>query len=109
MSVLPGLSDIRKVIFGNVKSLDSTEQMPSRLLSVLDIILDNLDVNVENPQEDENEDGESQEISVDGGDGDGNEDGSDDGGSSSDKPELTDRQKKQLTKCNQQTKEIYGW
>ena len=76
MSVLPGLSDIRKVIFSNVKSLDSTEQAFQVALSVLDIILENLDVNVENPQEDENEDGESQEISVDGdGNGDGDEDG----------------------------------
>ena len=109
LSVLPGLSDIRKVIFGNVKSLDSTEQAFQVALSVLDIILDNLDVNVENPQEDENEDGESQEISVDGGDGDGNEDGSDDGGSSSDKPELTDNQKKQLQNAiNKQKKFMDG-
>ena len=109
LSVLPGLSDIRKVIFSNVKSLDSTEQAFQVALSVLDIILDNLDVNVENPQEDENEDGESQEISVDGGDGDGNEDGSDDGGSSSDKPELTDNQKKQLQNAiNKQKKFMDG-
>ena len=109
LSALPGLSDIRKVIFGNVKSLDSTEQAFQVALSVLDIILDNLDVNVENPQEDENEDGESQEISVDGGDGDGNEDGSDDGGSSSDKPELTDNQKKQLQNAiNKQKKFMDG-
>ena len=97
LSVLPGLSDIRKVIFSNVKSLDSTEQAFQVALSVLDIILDNLDVNVENPQEDENEDGESQEISVDGdGNGDGDEDGDSGSDGSSDKPELTDRQKKQL-------------
>ena len=109
LSALPGLRDIRKVIFGNVKSLDSTEQAFQVALSVLDIILDNLDVNVENPQEDENEDGESQEISVDGGDGDGNEDGSDDGGSSSDKPELTDNQKKQLQNAiNKQKKFMDG-
>ena len=109
LSVLPGLSDIRKVIFGNVKSLDSTEQAFQVALSVLDIILDNLDVNVENPQEDENKDSESQEISVGGGDGDGNEDGSDDGGSSSDKPELTDNQKKQLQNAiNKQKKFMDG-
>ena len=109
LSVLPGLSDIRKVIFSNVKSLDSTEQAFQVALSVLDIILDNLDVNVENPQEDENEDGESQEISVDGGEGDGNEDGSDGGGSSSDKPELTDNQKKQLQNAiNKQKKFMDG-
>ena len=97
LSALPGLSDIRKVIFGNVKSLDSTEQAFQVALSVLDIILENLDVNVENPQEDKNEDGESQEISVDGdGNGDGDEDGDSGSGGSSDKPELTDRQKKQL-------------
>ena len=109
LSALPGLSDIRKVIFGNVKSLDSTEQAFQVALSVLDIILDNLDVNVENPQEDENKDSESQEISVGGGDGDGNEDGSDDGGSSSDKPELTDNQKKQLQNAiNKQKKFMDG-
>ena len=109
LSVLQGLSDIRKVIFGNVKSLDSTEQAFQVALSVLDIILDNLDVNVENPQEDENKDSESQEISVGGGDGDGNEDGSDDGGSSSDKPELTDNQKKQLQNAiNKQKKFMDG-
>jgi len=109
LSALPGLSDIRKVIFGNVKSLDSTEQAFQVALSVLNIILDNLDVNVENPQEDENEDGESQEISVDGGEGDGNEDGSDGGGSSSDKPELTDNQKKQLQNAiNKQKKFMDG-
>ena len=39
LSALPGLSDIRKVIFGNVKSLDSTEQAFQVSLSVLDIIL----------------------------------------------------------------------
>jgi len=95
LSALPGLSDIRKIIFGNVKSLDSTEQAFQVALSVLDIILDNLDVNIENPQEDENEDGESQEISVDG-DGNGDDDGESSDGSSSDKPQLTDRQKNQL-------------
>ena len=110
LSALPGLSDIRKVIFGNVKSLDSTEQAFQVALSVLDIILDNLDVNVENPQEDENEDGESQEISVDGdGNGDGDEDGDSGSGGSSDKPELTDRQKKQLENAiNKQKKFMDG-
>ena len=108
LSALPGLSDIRKVIFGNVKSLDSTEQAFQVALSVLDIILDNLDVNVENPQEDENEDGESQEISVDG-DGDGDGDGDSGSGGSSDKPELTDRQKKQLENAiNKQKKFMDG-
>jgi len=110
LSVLPGLSDIRKVIFSNVKSLDSTEQAFQVALSVLDIILDNLDVNLENPQEDENEDGESQEISVDGdGNGDGDEDGDSGSGGSSDKPELTDRQKKQLENAiNKQKKFMDG-
>ena len=108
MSVLPGLSDIRKVIFSNVKSLDSTEQAFQVALSVLDIILENLDVNVENPQEDENKDGESQEISVDGdGNGNGDEDG--DGGSDGGKPELTDNQKKQLENAiNKQKKFMDG-
>ena len=110
LSVLPGLSDIRKVIFSNVKSLDSTEQAFQVALSVLDIILENLDVNVENPQEDENKDGESQEISVDGdGNGDGDEDGDSGSSGSSDKPELTDRQKKQLENAiNKQKKFMDG-
>jgi hypothetical protein len=63
---------------------------------VLDVILNNIYVNVENPQEDENEDSESQEISVGGGDGDGDGDGDSSDGTPSDRPELTDNQKKQL-------------
>ena len=78
LNALSGLGEIRKLIFSNVKNLNSTEEAFQVALLVLDVILNNLDVNIENPQEEENEDGESQEISVDGGDGDGDEDGSDD-------------------------------
>jgi hypothetical protein len=109
LNALSGLGEIRKLIFSNVKNLNSTEEAFQVALLVLDVILNNLDVNVENPQEEENEDGESQEISVDGGDGDGDEDGSDDGGSSSDRPELTDNQKKQLQNAiNKQKKFMDG-
>ena len=70
-----------------------------------------LDVNVENPQEDENEDSESQEISVGGGDGDGDgdEDGDSSDGTPSDKPELTDKSEKTITKfLNKQKKFMDG-
>jgi len=117
LNALPGLADIRKVIFSNVKNLDSTEEAFQVALLVLNIILENLDVNLENPQEDENENDESQEISVD---GDGSGSGSDDdssgdssdgdlGDSSDGKPELSDRQKKQLQNAiNKQKKFMNG-
>ena len=109
LSVLPGLVDIRKLIFGNVKNLNSTEEAFQVALLVLDVILNNIDVNVENPQEDENEDSESQEISVGGGDGDGDEDGDSSDGTPSDRPELTDNQKKQLQNAvNKQKKFMDG-
>ena len=116
LNVLPGLTDIRKVIFSNVKNLNSTEEAFQVSLLVLNIILENLDVNLENPQEDENQDGESQEISVDG-DGessDGESSGGDSGDGESDdssdsRPELTDRQKKQLQNAiNKQKKFMDG-
>ena len=70
LSALPGLVDIRKVIFSNVKNLQSTEEAFSIALKVFDIILNNIDVNTENPSDgqdgDENsEDGEN----VEGGEG----------------------------------------
>ena len=109
LSVLPGLVDIRKLIFGNVKNLNSTEEAFQVALLVLDVILNNIDVNVENPQEDENEDSESQEISVGGGDGDDDEDGDSSDGTPSDRPELTDNQKKQLQNAvNKQKKFMDG-
>ena len=109
LSVLPGLVDIRKLIFGNVKNLNSTDEAFQVALLVLDVILNNIDVNVENPQEDENEDSESQEISVGGGEGDGDEDEDSGDGTPSDRPELTDNQKKQLQNAiNKQKKFMDG-
>ena len=109
LSALSGLGEIRKLIFSNVKNLNSTEEAFQVALLVFDVILNNLDVNVENPQEDENEDGESQEISVDG-DGDSSDgDSSDSSDSSEGKPELTDNQKKQLQNAiNKQKKFMDG-
>ncbi len=107
LSSLPGLIDIRKVIFSNVKNLNSTEDAFSIALKVFNVILNNIDVNVQNPSDSEG-DGENSENgeNAEGGEGSGGNNG--DGGSeimesdsasssdSSDKPQLTDNQKKQL-------------
>jgi len=113
LDALPGLRKIRNLIFKNVKILDSTEDAFGVTLKIFHILLDNLDVQIENPTE-QPEDGNGDE-SVDGGDStDGNggessdtisdeelddmiESGLKDGNGSGDKKvELTDRQKRQL-------------
>ena len=97
LSVLPGLKDIRHLIFGSVKNLKSTEAAFGIALSVFDIILNNLPDGIESTDED------TGEVTVEKGegspDGDGDSvDGDSDGDSSDsgDKPKLTDRQKNSL-------------
>ena len=123
LSALPGLVDIRKVIFSNVKNLQSTEEAFSIALKVFDIILNNIDVNIENPSDgqdgDENsENGENVE-GCEGSAGNGGDESSesmesdsassDSSGNSSDKPQLTDNQKRQLQNAiNKQKKFMDG-
>ena len=97
LNALPQLSLIRSMIFSKVKDLNSTEEAFQIALMVFDCILNNLPDGVESTDE------ETGEVSIQKGDGDSDDngesvdgDGSDDGGSSSDKPQLTDRQKNQL-------------
>ena len=123
LSALPGLVDIRKVIFSNVKNLQSTEEAFSIALKVFDIILNNIDVNIENPSDGQDGDENSENgENVEGGEGSagngGNESSesmesdsasSDSSGNSSDKPQLTDNQKRQLQNAiNKQKKFMDG-
>ena len=123
LDALPDLRKIRQLIFSNVKNLNSTEDAFNIALRIFDILLNNIDVQIENPSDSndgESEDGEN----IDGGDGsaggsgdEGSEDmdsdsasGSDGGdSSSSDMPDLTDAQKKQLQNAiNKQKKFMDG-
>ena len=123
LSVLPGLVDIRKVIFSNVKNLQSTEEAFSIALKVFDIILNNIDVNIENPSDGQDGDENSENgENVEGGEGSAGNGGdessesmesdsasSDSSGNSSDKPQLTDNQKRQLQNAiNKQKKFMDG-
>ena len=111
LDALPGLRDIRNLIFSNVKNLNSTKEAFDIALKVFHILLDNMDVPTPNPTE-QPQDGNGDE-SVDGGEnGDGGEgsesisDGElddmiDNGltegdGSNTKKVQLTDSQKKSL-------------
>jgi hypothetical protein len=110
LNALPQLSLIRSMIFSKVKDLNSTEEAFQIALMVFDCILNNLPDGVESV------DDETGEVSIQKGDGDSDDngesvdgDGSDDGGSSSDRPELTDNQKKQLQNAiNKQKKFMDG-
>ena len=110
LDALPDLRKIRKLIFSNVKSLNSTEEAFNIALDVFHILLENF------PDGVEKEDEETGEVSVQKGDGDsdGNGesvdgDGSEDDGSDGGKPELTDNQKKQLENAiNKQKKFMDG-
>ena len=110
LDALPDLRKIRKLIFSNVKNLNSTEEAFNIALDVFHILLENF------PDGVEKEDEETGEVSVQKGDGDsdGNGesvdgDGSEDGGSDGGKPELTDNQKKQLENAiNKQKKFMDG-
>ena len=112
LDALPGLRDIRKLIFSNVKNLGSTEDAFGVALKIFHILLDNLDVQIENPTP-QPEDGDGDQ-SLDGGegsDGDGGEssdtisddqlsdiinNGGDGNASGDNKVELSPTQKKQL-------------
>ena len=59
LDALPGLRDIRSIIFSSVKNLKSTEDAFSIALKVYDVLLNNFDVNVVNPQE-ENKEGQDE-------------------------------------------------
>ena len=110
LDALPDLRKIRKLIFSNVKNLNSTEEAFNIALDVFHILLENF------PDGVEKEDEETGEVSVQKGDGDsdGNGesvdgDGSEDGGSDGSKPELSDNQKKQLENAiNKQKKFMDG-
>ena len=100
LNALPGLKDIRSIIFSSVKGLNSTEEAFNVSLKVFDVLLNNLDVNLENPQEQEgeDEDGESPE-GGEGSESNGGDESSEDMESSDSndgKSELSDAQKKQL-------------
>jgi len=100
LNALPGLKDIRSIIFSSVKGLNSTEEAFNVSLKVFDVLLNNLDVNLENPQEEEgqDEDGESPE-GGEGSESNGGDESSEDMESSDSndgKSELSDAQKKQL-------------
>ena len=118
LDALPGLREIHSLIFRNLKTLNSTQDAFGVTLKIFHILLDNIEVSAENPDEkpEEGEEGES----VEGGEGSagaGGEEGSETmtdeefadamengpvtgGGEGSEKNskkvELTERQKKQL-------------
>ena len=100
LDALPGLRDIRSIIFSSVKNLKSTEDAFSIALKVYDVLLNNFDVNIVNPQEQEgqDEDGESPEggEGSEGNGGDESSEGMESSDSNDGKPELSEPQKKQL-------------
>ena len=49
LDALPGLRDIKKLIFSNVKNLNSTQDAFGVALKVFHILLDNIDVQIQNP------------------------------------------------------------
>ena len=113
LNALPGLKDIRSIIFSSVKGLNSTEEAFNVSLKVFDVLLNNLDVNLENPQEQEgqDEDGESPE-GGEGSESNGGDESSEDmepSDSNDGKSELSDAQKKQLENAiNKQKKFMEG-
>ncbi len=108
LDALPDLRQIRSLIFSNVKNLNSTKEAFDVALKVFHILLDNMNVPTPNPNpQPENGNGDESVDGSEGLDGDtgenSNSDGgettvlkSGDGGESSDKPTLSDAQKKQL-------------
>jgi len=125
LDALPSLRKIHSLIFNNVKNLNSTQDAFGVTLKIFHILLDNLDVQIENPTE-QPEDGNGDQ-SVDGGestDGNGGESSdtiSDDqlsdmidngvtnGNTSGDKILLNDKQKKTLENAiNKQKKFMDG-
>ena len=95
LNALPGLKEIRNLIFKNVKSLDSTEDAFGVALKVFHILLDNIDVQIQNPTE-QPEEGEGDE-SIEGDESSDSSEGTQSADSDSgDKPQLSDKQKRQL-------------
>ena len=95
LNALPGLKEIKSLIFGNVKKLNSTSEAFDVALKVFDVILNNIDVKIENPTE-KPEEGNGNE-SIEGGDSDEIEGGeSAQSGEGKEKIELTPAQKRQL-------------
>ena len=115
LDALPGLRDIRSIIFSSVKNLKSTEDAFSIALKVYDVLLNNFDVNIVNPKEEnkegQDEDGESPE-GGEGSEGNGGDESSNDmkpSDSNDGKPELSEPQKKQLENAiNKQKKFMEG-
>ena len=95
LNALPGLKEIRNLIFKNVKSLDSTEDAFDVALKIFHILLDNIDVQIQNPTE-QSEEGEGDE-SIEGDESSDSSEGTQSADSDSgDKPQLSDKQKRQL-------------
>ena len=95
LDALPGLREIKSLIFGNVKKLKSTAEAFDIALKVYDIIVKNIDVQIENPSE-KPEEGNGNE-SIEAGDSDETKGGeSTESGESKGKIELTPAQKRQL-------------
>ena len=95
LDALPGLREIKSLIFGNVKKLKSTAEAFDIALKVYDIIVKNIDVKIENPTE-KPEEGNGNE-SIEAGDSDETKGGeSTESGESKGKIELTPAQKRQL-------------
>ena len=95
LNALPGLKEIRNLIFKNVKSLNSTEDAFGVALKVFHILLDNIDVQIQNPTE-QSEEGEGDE-SIEGDKSSDSSEGTQSADSDSgDKPQLSDKQKRQL-------------
>ena len=118
LDVLPGLRDIRKLIFGNVKNLNSTDEAFGVALKVFDIILTNLEAQPTTAggtgDGEEGADG-SEDMKDTGSKGDGDSDGggesmSGEGGESTDEmpdlSELSDRQKRMLSNAVKKQKKF---
>jgi hypothetical protein len=118
LDVLPGLRDIRKLIFGNVKNLNSTAEAFGIALQVFDIILSNLEAQpkMDGGKGDGEEGAEGSEDKKDiGSKGDGDSDGggesmNGEGGESTDEmpdlSELSDRQKRMLSNAVKKQKKF---
>jgi len=117
LDALPGLRDIRKLIFGNVRNLNSTSEAFGIALRVFDIILTNLEAQPTTAggtgDGEEGADG-SEEQKDTGSKGDGDADGgesmsgegTESSDSDSDLPELSDRQKRMLSNAVKKQKKF---
>ena len=117
LDVLLGLRDIRKLIFGNVKNLNSTDEAFGVALKVFDIVLSNLEAQpkVDGGKGDGEEGADGSEDMKDigskgDGDADGGEsmsgEGTESSNTDSDLPELSDRQKRMLSNAVKKQKKF---